>query len=105
MAPRPTAKMTLASMTRPAILRAVSLALLLAGCNILQNRAEFAAPQSRWPASLPATSAVDAPPPPIGARYCYRTLAAVDCFSEAKPDRVTAYTGLYPEPDAAAPRR
>jgi hypothetical protein len=102
MAPR---LMTLASTTRPAVLRALALALLLGGCNLLQNRAEFAAPQSRWPATLPGTTAMDAAPPPINAQYCYRTLGTVDCYSEAKPDRVTAYTGLYPEPDAAAPRR
>lgn len=96
--------MTLASLTRPSVLRTLGLALLLAGCNVLQNRAEFAAPQSRWPATLPAATSVDAPPPPINAQYCYRTLAAVDCYSEAKPDRVTAYTGLYPEPAAASRR-
>ena len=38
------------------------------------------------------------------AQYCCRTLAAVDCYSEAKADRVTCYTGLYPEP-AGAPGR
>ena len=92
-------------MTRPSVLGILSFALLLAGCNVLQNRAEFAAPQSRWPSTLPAATSVDAAPPPINAQYCYRTLAAVDCYSEAKPDRITGYTGLYPEPDAAAPRR
>lgn len=86
--------MTPAAMTRPPILRLLGLALLLAGCNVLQNRAEFAPPQSRWPSTMPATTSVDAAPPPINAQYCYRTLAAVDCFSEAKPDRITGYTGL-----------
>ena len=91
-------------MTRPPLLRVLSLALLLASCNVLQNRAEFAAPQSRWSSTLPATSSVDAPPPAINAQYCYRTLAVVDCSSEAKPDRVTGYTGIYPEA-AGAPGR
>jgi hypothetical protein len=90
---------------RPPVFAILGLALLLAGCNILQNRTEFAPPQSRWPSTLPGTTSVDAPPPPISAQYCYRTLAAVDCFSEAKPDRVTSYTGLYPAPDAAAAPR
>jgi hypothetical protein len=90
---------------RPPALPILALAVLLAGCNVLQNRAEFAPPQSRWPSTLPGTASVDAPPPPISAQYCYRTLAAVDCFSEAKPDRVTGYTGLYPAPDATATPR
>jgi hypothetical protein len=92
-------------MTRPPVFLLLGLALLLAGCNVLQNRTEFAAPQSRWPSTLPGATSVDAAPPPISAQYCYRTLAVVDCFSEAKPDRLTGYTGLYPAPDTAAARR
>lgn len=84
------------------VLFAAVLLLPLLGCNAWQDRAEFAAPQSRWPATLPAASSVNAPPPPIAAQYCYRTLAAVDCFGEAKPDRVTGYTGVYPDPEATA---
>ena len=91
-------------MTRLSGFAILALAVLLAGCNVLQNRTEFAPPQSRWPSTLPGTSSVDAAPPPISAQYCYRTLATVDCFSEAKPDRLTGYTGLYPAPDAAAAR-
>jgi hypothetical protein len=79
-----------------------TLALLLTGCNAWQNRAEFAAPQSRWPANLPSPVAADAPPPPIPAQYCYRTLASVDCYSEQRPDRITGYTGVYPNPDTMA---
>jgi hypothetical protein len=90
----------------------IALITLLAGCNAFQNRAEFGAPQSRWPANLPSRVAADAPPPPIPAQYCYRTLASVDCYTEAKPDRLTGYTGVYPNPEtiaveapyAAAPR-
>jgi hypothetical protein len=78
----------------------IVLAALLAGCNAWQNRAEFAAPQSRWPANLPSPVPANAPPPPIQAQYCYRTLAAVDCFTEARPERITGYTGVYPNPDA-----
>ena len=40
----------------------------------------------------------DAPPPPIPVQYCYRTLAHADCFTHADPDRITRYTGLYPDP-------
>ena len=76
------------------------LAGLLAGCNAWQNRAEFAAPQSRWPSNQPSTVAANAPPPPIQAQYCYRTLAEVDCYTEARPDRITGYTGVYPNADA-----
>ena len=90
---------------RPPVFPIVALAVLLAGCNVLQNRTEFAPPQSRWPSTLPGTTSVDAAPPPISAQYCYRTLATVDCFSEAKPDRLTGYTGLYPAPDAGATPR
>ena len=84
----------------------ILLVALLAGCNAWENRAEFAAPQSRWPANYPSPVPANAPPPPIQAQYCYRTLAAVDCYTEARPDRVTGYTGAYPNPDslnAAAP--
>jgi hypothetical protein len=76
--------------------------LALTGCNAWQNRAEFAAPQSRWNASQPSPVAADAPPPPIQAQYCYRTLASVDCYTEARPDRVAGYTGVYPDPDSIA---
>ncbi len=79
-----------------------ALLLTLAGCNAWQNRAEFAAPQSRWPANYPSAVAADAPPPPIQAQYCYRTLASVDCYTEARPDRVTGYTGVYPDPNSVA---
>ena len=83
-------------------LSAAALLLVLAGCNAWQNRAEFAAPQSRWPANYPSPVAADAPPPPIQARYCYRTLASVDCYTEARPDRVAGYTGVYPDPNSIA---
>lgn len=77
-----------------------SVAALLAGCNAWQNRAEFAAPQSRWPSNEPSPIPANAPAPPIQAQYCYRTLAMVDCFTEAHPDRISGYTGVYPDPDA-----
>lgn len=79
-----------------------ALLLTLAGCNAWQSRAEFAAPQSRWPANYPSPVAADAPPPPIQAQYCYRTLASVDCYTEARPDRITGYTGVYPDPNSVA---
>jgi hypothetical protein len=37
-------------------------------------------------------------------QYCYRTLAAVDCFTEAKPDRLTGYSGVYPDPNSLPQR-
>lgn len=78
------------------------LALSLAGCNAWQDRAEFAAPQSRWPSTYPSPVPANAPPPPIPVQYCYRTLARVDCFTEAHPDRIAGYTGVYPNPDSIA---
>jgi len=81
------------------------LALGLAGCNAWQNRAEFAAPQSRWPSNLPSPVGANAAPPPIPVQYCYRTLAEVDCFTEARPERITGYTGVYPNPDSLAASR
>lgn len=87
-------------------LLAIGLVAFLTGCNAWQNRAEFAAPQSRWPANYPSPVGANAPPPPLQVQYCYRTLAAVDCYTEARPDRISGYTGVYPNPDnlnAAAP--
>jgi hypothetical protein len=31
-------------------------------------------------------------------QYCYRTLATVDCYTEAQPGRATGFTGKYPLP-------
>ena len=85
------------------LLIAVLAALPLAACNAWQNRAEFAAPQDRWPANLPSPVPANAAPPPIQVRYCYRTLANVDCFAEAKPSRIAGYTGVYPNPESFYP--
>jgi hypothetical protein len=81
--------------------RATSLALilcmpLLAGCNLWQTRAEFAAPEYRWTADHASPVSADTPPPPIRAVHCYRTLATVDCFTAKQDDRYTGYTGTYP---------
>ncbi len=88
-------------------LRALALtagvAVLLSGCNAWQDRAEFAAPQSRWKATEPSPVAADAPPPPIAEQYCYRTLATVDCFYSPEPSRITGFTGLYPDPASLPP--
>jgi hypothetical protein len=70
--------------------------LLLGACDAWQDRAEFAAPQSRWKSTEPSPVAANAPPPPVAVQYCYRTLATVDCFTQAHPDRLTGYTGQYP---------
>ena len=53
---------------------------------------------ARSSSSTPSPVSADAPPPPIPVQYCYRTLAAVDCYTEAQPARVTGYTGQYPKP-------
>ncbi|HUH82999.1 MAG TPA: hypothetical protein VLX85_00225 [Stellaceae bacterium] len=81
------------------LLLVAGIALLLAGCNAWQTRSEFAPPQSRWPSTLSSTAHTEDPPPPIAAEYCYHTLARVDCFTEPRPERVTGYSGLYPDPD------
>jgi hypothetical protein len=82
---------------------ALVLVLALGGCNAWQDRAEFAPPQNRWTASEPSPVKADAKPPPIPEQYCYRTLAQVDCYNQAMPDRITGYTGLYPEPASLPP--
>jgi hypothetical protein len=50
------------------LLLSAVLAAPLAGCNVWQDRAEFAPPQSRWPDTLPSPVAADAPPPPVRAQ-------------------------------------
>jgi hypothetical protein len=82
---------------------AVALVSALAGCNAWQDRAEFAQPQNRWNAAQPSPVRADATPPPIPMQYCYRTLAEVDCFSQALPERISGYTGLYPDPASLPP--
>jgi hypothetical protein len=69
---------------------------LLAGCNVWQTRAEFAAPENRWTSDHASPVAVDAPPPAIRTVHCYRTLAVVDCFAAKQDDRYSGYTGAYP---------
>jgi hypothetical protein len=86
----------------PRALAVLSL-LALTACNAFQDRSEFAAPQSRWKDSEPSSVKADAAPPPIPEQYCYRTLATVDCFAHAVPDRITGYTGLYPDPASLPP--
>lgn len=85
---------------RPILVSVAVAGLLLGGCDAWQTRAEFAPPQSRWNASQSSPAGKDDPPPPIAAQYCYRTLATVDCFTETKPDRMTGFSGLYPDPDS-----
>lgn len=83
-------RLSLARMTTLALL------VLLGACNAWEDRAEFAAPQSRWKSTEPSPAAANASPPAIPAQYCYRTLATVDCYTEPHPDRLTGYTGQYP---------
>jgi hypothetical protein len=88
------------SQIRFAVPLVAGLAASLAGCNAWQTRAEFAPPQSRWTSTDTSAAGTEDPPPPIAQQYCYRTLARVDCFTEPKPDRVTGYSGFYPDPDS-----
>jgi hypothetical protein len=90
----------------------IALGVTVAGCNMWQNRAEFAPPPDRlpgtqWPQTvLPedfplgqftSPIAATAPPPPIEVVNCYRTLAIVDCFAKVQPARYYGYTGSYPD--------
>ena len=84
--------------SRPTLALLGLIALGVGACNAWQDRAEFAPPQSRWPATGTSPVAADAPPPTVPVQYCYRTLASVDCYTEAQPDRATGYTGQYPKP-------
>jgi hypothetical protein len=79
----------------------LALAASLAGCNVWQDKAEFAAPQSRWPETLPGAVAADAPPPPRLVVHCYRTLAIADCYTAPHPERAGTYTGSAPTPNSA----
>jgi hypothetical protein len=97
---------------RAARLVLLVLIVTLAGCNVWQNRAEFAPPPERRPGTqwpqivLPPDWPLDqqtspvaatAPPPPVAVEHCYRTLAVVDCFQQRQPERYSGYTGSYPE--------
>jgi len=84
---------------RPSLTILVFLGLLTAldACNAWQDRAEFAAPQSRWKSTEPSPVAANAPPPAVPVQYCYRTLATVDCYDQAHPERISGYTGQYPD--------
>jgi hypothetical protein len=73
------------------------LAVGLSGCNAWQDRAEFAAPESRWTTSMSSPIDKEGPPPAIRSVHCYRTLASVDCYPAKQPDRSDGYTGTYPE--------
>jgi hypothetical protein len=75
----------------------VLLASLLAGCeNAVPPCGEFAAPQARQasPKDCPQKPVTEQPYKP--ARYCYRSLAQPDCFSEPQPGRANDYLGSYP---------
>jgi len=82
---------------RPSMLLVLA---LLAGCEVwpYQKRAEFAPPQSRWPDTLPSANDKNAPPPPVETVHCYRTLAAVDCYTTPQADQYSRYSGRYPAP-------
>jgi hypothetical protein len=74
----------------------IFLTALLGGCeNAVTPCEEFAAPQARQPAGK------DCPPKPVTekpsrpARYCYRSLAQSECFSEPQPGRSNDFLGSY----------
>ncbi len=75
----------------------VLLALLLGSCeNAVTPCSEFAAPQARQAAAkdCPQKPVTEQPYKP--ARYCYRSLAQPECFSEPQPGRANDYLGSYP---------
>jgi hypothetical protein len=101
--------MRIAALAR-VLLAATPLLAALGGCRYVEEylptraevfgpyRAEFAAPQSRWPETLPSPVAADSPPPPRPVVHCYRTLAQVDCFNVADRERASGEVGVYPTP-------
>jgi hypothetical protein len=72
-------------------------ALTLAACDPTLGRAEFAPPEDRWPSSEPSTALRETPAPAVPIHYCYRSLAATDCFLSPQKDR-PGFTGVYPIP-------
>jgi hypothetical protein len=91
------------SSIRPAAPLVLAVVALLSGCNTWQDRTEFAAPESRWSATQPSPAGHNDPPPPVARQYCYRTLAQVDCYNEPRPERITGYSGTYPDADSLVP--
>ena len=87
------------------------LALLLTGCSAGEQCPEFAAPASRQNASASCTTLwsrtsdsvntlIDGKPSgkpaaTIPTSYCYRSLAATECFTEPQPGRPN-FSGTYP---------
>jgi hypothetical protein len=86
---------------------------VLTGCSLGEQCPEFAAPQSRqgtascstlWSRTgerldtITDSKSADAAAravPVIPTSYCYRTLAATECFSEPQPGRPN-FSGTYP---------
>jgi hypothetical protein len=71
--------------------------LALPACDPTFGRAEFAPPESRWPSTEPSAVMRETPAAPIPPQYCYRTLAATECYLSAQPGR-SGFTGVYPIP-------
>jgi hypothetical protein len=84
-------------MRLPPIIAFAFAALALAGCDPTSGRAEFAPPEDRWPSSEPSAAMRETPAPPVPVRYCYRSLAAAECFLTPQKDR-PGFTGIYPVP-------
>jgi hypothetical protein len=78
----------------------VAFAAAIAGCGSVDGCNEFAAPADRAPKSCPVKPVATPPTPPdqpspTAVKYCYSTLAQVDCFTQPQPNR-TGYLGSYP---------
>ncbi len=70
----------------------ILIALLLAGCGgNIPACDEFAPPPSRKAGACPPPKPVSEQPYKV-ARYCYKSLAQVECYAEPQPGR-TGYLG------------
>ena len=67
---------------------------LIGGCSsgAVEPCREFDPPPNHQPQSCPPKPVADKSGVPKPARYCYRSLAQVDCYSEPQPGR-TGYLG------------
>ena len=90
------------------ILASSLLIALIGGCSsgAVEPCREFDPPPNHQPESCPPKPVADKSGIPKPARYCYRSLAQVDCYSEPQPGR-TGYLGSTetssPPPEPAAP--
>ena len=88
------------------ILAAITLIGTISACGTTGSCDEFAAPHDRAPNSCPIKHVAAPPTPadqpnPNAVRYCYSSLAQVDCFAQPQPGRA-GYMGSY-QPGQAPP--